>query len=358
MDVELVFGWRQRALHLGNFGQRRELSPENGVEAPEFIEIVAKDLDAQIAFRAPAGAAALECGCEPRDHFERVHGARFQIVLREVAVGDVDERDAQAAGVDPLGKDGRHAAAAADIERDQLAGALGDGLAHGLFAFAGHGKGLVEVVVHRGRQVDRDHRLIVPGHEVALDARRQEEGQDDEDDEQRDDDPAVGEAKIEQPAVTLKQPLKGAAALRSAGGGRIGRDRSFARRIAVSVLPEPAAGSERHKAERDEERDDEGEADGHRHVAKQDASHAAHEQDRHEDRERGERRGGHCQADIRGAADRGLTQRHAVRAQAEDVLQNDDAVVDDEPHRERQARHGDDVERHAREVHHEEGGEQ
>src|SRR5207249_10985276 len=85
-----------------------------------------------------------------------------------------------------------------------------------------------------------------------------------------------------------------------------------------------------------------------------DALHEGHGQEDGHDRGGG---GGGGEGDLARADGGGLDLPLAVLAVPVEVLQNHDRVVDDDAHHEREAEHGERVQREVEEVHHDEGAE-
>ncbi len=112
--------------------------------------------------------------------------------------------------------------------------------------------------------------------------------------------------------------------------------------LAVRRAPEQQRAHHRRRRQRDRQRDHDRDRQRHRELAEQAADDAAHQQDRDEHRDQRDAHRQHGEADLAGAADRGLHARHARLDVARDVLQHDDGVVDDEA--------GGDGERHQRQV--------
>ncbi len=110
----------------------------------------------------------------------------------------------------------------------------------------------------------------------------------------------------------------------------------------------------RDQRHRDNERDQHRERDRQRLVAEQLSGNALHEHEREEHRDRRQRRCRHGHADFGRAAYRGFDDRRALFAQARDVLEHDDRIVDDHAGREREAAERHHVEREMQLTHEEE----
>ena len=118
----------------------------------------------------------------------------------------------------------------------------------------------------------------------------------------------------------------------------------------------PARGEHRVQGEGDEQRDRHGEGHRDAEVAEEPPDDALHEG--HRDEHRDDRHGGgqHREADLGGAvARRGVVVLAALEV-PDDVLAHHDRVVDQQADRQRQRHQGHGVERHAREVHDDERG--
>lgn len=114
----------------------------------------------------------------------------------------------------------------------------------------------------------------------------------------------------------------------------------------------------RDQAHRDDQRNQHRERDRQRLVAEQLAGHALHEHQRKEYRDRRQRRRGHGHADLGGAAHGCFEDRRAFLAQACDVFEHDNRVVNDHAGRKRQTAERHHVQGQVQLAHEEERGDQ
>ena len=121
------------------------------------------------------------------------------------------------------------------------------------------------------------------------------------------------------------------------------------------AVPQQAAAHRRHERQRHDEACKERIGDRERHIRKELARQPLHEHDGHEHAHRRQRGGGDGRRHLRRAGDGRAIGRHALAAQAVDVLDDDDGIVHQHPDADGQPRHGDDVERHAGEIHQHDG---
>ena len=92
---------------------------------------------------------------------------------------------------------------------------------------------------------------------------------------------------------------------------------------------------DRRQGQRHDRRGHHGDRHGDREFAEQSADHAAHrkERDEHRDQRKGDR--DDREADLAGSLERGFERGHPLLDIADDVLDHDDRIVHDEPHRDR-----------------------
>ena len=127
--------------------------------------------------------------------------------------------------------------------------------------------------------------------------------------------------------------------------------------LPLDVRVDPARGEHRVQGEGDEEGDQDGEGDGDPELEEEAADDPLHEGHRDEDGDDREGGGQHREPDLARSLPRAAVEVVLPALQvADDVLPDDDGVVDQQADGQGQGHQGHHVERHAQEVHDDEGG--
>ncbi len=197
----------------------------------------------------------------------------------------------------------------------------------------------------RQPQVHAELALVVVGHEFLADVGVEQDGRNGDYARDRQHPPAVRHRPLEQEAVLPVDPRVGAAVLRVRLVPllRIGR-------------PQPIGAQGRRQREGDEHRQQDRRRRRDAEAEEVAADLARHERHGQEDHDERQRRGHNRQADLPGGLDGRLPRRGALLLDvAEDVLEDDDRVVDDDARRQRQREHRHVVQRESQRLHHREG---
>ena len=110
-------------------------------------------------------------------------------------------------------------------------------------------------------------------------------------------------------------------------------------RFFLGVRLQPARGEHRREGEGNEQREQRGAGHHQAELAEEFADNAAHEGDRHENHHVHQRDAHGGQPDLRAPVDHRLLRRLAHREVPVNIFDHHDGVIDENPHRQRQAHH-------------------
>ncbi len=214
---------------------------------------------------------------------------------------------------------------------------FGQPLPDGVGDSIGDDLGALEARAFRRAQVDLELGLIVLGHEVLVGHHEERRAREEHEHGQAGDDPAMGHRPLENAGVEDVDGVE---------------DSGILRRVPLvlrcSIDLEPARGQHWCQREADDQRNHDRERHRQAEALHEPADDSAHETDGHEDGDERQRRGQHGEPDFLRGVDGGLELVFVLFFDEPiDVLEDDDRVVDDDAHRERERQHRHEVEREA-----------